>query len=211
MLRIFESIFIRAIDLQFSIFCSVFLGFANGGLVQWTKMFHLLQLFWLVWEKTHARSSLYVLQNSTVKPASSQALIFRCFLFLNELYLFIFSFSPLLCWVFTAACRLSLYAGIAACRLQQLLHTIPVVSTWRLTCPIACGISLGWGLNLCPCIVRWILNHWTTGKSWVFFFLLQIHFPYQWLICSDFYFLLIMSRNVSVSFSLSKSLAYNYS
>ena len=170
-------------------FCSVFLGFANGGLVQWTKVFHLLQLFWLVWEKTHVRSSLYVLQNSTVKPASSQALIFRCFLFLNELYLFIlFSFPPLLCWVFAAACRLSLvevngdcfslwYAGIAARRLQQLLHTIPVVSTWRLTCPIACGIFLGQGLNLWPYIVRWILNHGPQGNPGCFSFYYRSIFP----------------------------------
>ena len=72
---------------------------------------------------------------------------------MSFIYLFFFFF---LCWIFTAAKS-------------------------RLSYPSACWISLDQGLNLSPCVFRWILNHWTTGKSWVFFFLLQIHFLYQWL------------------------------
>ena len=40
---------------------------------------------------------------------------------------------------------------------QYLAHT--------LSCLMACGILLGQGLNWCPCIARWNVNHWTTREA----------------------------------------------
>ena len=34
-----------------------------------------------------------------------------------------------------------------------------------LSCPGACGISSDYGSNLCPCIGRWIFNHWTIRED----------------------------------------------
>ena len=39
-----------------------------------------------------------------------------------------------------------------------------VVVMCGLSCPEAYGIFLDQGWNLCPCIGRWILNHWTTRE-----------------------------------------------
>ena len=39
-----------------------------------------------------------------------------------------------------------------------------VVVAHRLSCSVACGIFLDWGLNQCPSVGRQILNHWITRE-----------------------------------------------
>ena len=48
---------------------------------------------------------------------------------------------------------------------HTLLSKVSVVVAHELCCSIACGIFQGKGSNLCPCIGRLILNHWTTKKK----------------------------------------------
>lgn len=50
------------------------------------------------------------------------------------------------------------------CRLQQLQHVGSVVEALGLSCPTACGISPGAGINLCPCAGSQI-PCWPPGKS----------------------------------------------
>ena len=54
-------------------------------------------------------------------------------------------------------------SGFCCCRAQALEPMGSVVAAYGFSCP-ACGIFLDQGLNSCPLIGRWILNHWTTRE-----------------------------------------------
>ena len=53
---------------------------------------------------------------------------------------------------------------VRASEATQEVMEAQILVVHRLTCSMACGIFLDQGLNLCLCIGRWTLNHWTTRE-----------------------------------------------
>ena len=114
-------------------------------------------------------------------PFSS--LVILSFFLKKCMYLF-FYFWP--CWVFVAACRLSLIAAIRGCSLAVACQLLIVVASFvakhrlsgmwalvdagsvvvahRLSCSMAPGIFLDQGSNRFPCIAKRILDRWTTRE-----------------------------------------------
>ena len=86
--------------------------------------------------------------------------------------LFFFFHFSWLCWVFVAVCGLSLVAlsgSYSCCRvsvfpLQWFLMSQSTSSRHVGLVVMASRIFLDRGLNLIPCLGRWILNHWTTRE-----------------------------------------------
>ena len=112
---------------------------------------------------TNSRSPPKLMSIESVMRSNHLILCWLLIIFKKKLFIYFWLHR-----VFIAAHGLSLVAetsGLFCCRARALWHTGSVVVVLGLSCPVACGIFPYWGSNLCPCIARQIVNHWTIREA----------------------------------------------